>query len=218
MTVELPPGEEPQPETCSHTALPVAHLPRRTHLRLVFNAANLFLPRPCALHVLRWPRTSAAWSASRRGPTGALLPRCRGPRPCVSDALIADAQGIPTTTSEEFNAPTDLSRLRGARISADNLSRLAELDLSPAGSLTPGGGPASRCGSNRRRRHRGGYVCPGDASPGRRRRPLYADDHRLRIESLADLAGSACQGPVGPGFLLDALPGALVYPTATRRL
>lgn len=99
-------------ETLSHTGASVAHLVARpTDVALVFNSANApWLPAiraagiPVASHVdgLEWQR--AKW-----GPTGRRYYRlAEAAAVRLSDALIADAQGIADYYQQEFDAATEL--------------------------------------------------------------------------------------------------------------
>ncbi|MFT3876997.1 MAG: DUF1972 domain-containing protein [Propioniciclava sp.] len=124
-------------ETLSHTGLSALHLAtHRTDAAFLFNAANApFLPViraariPVATHVdgLEWKR--AKW-----GPKGQAYYRgAETASVWMSDALIADAQGIADYYQEEFGVPTELITY-GAPILTDVASdKLAEAGLSPDG-------------------------------------------------------------------------------------
>ncbi|PFG20470.1 DUF1972 domain-containing protein [Serinibacter salmoneus] len=124
-------------ETLSHTALSAVHLAlRRMDAAFVFNAANApFLPVlraariPVATHVdgLEWKR--AKWGKGgkayyRAAETAAVR---------MSDALIADAEGISSYYDAEYGVPTELISY-GAPILTDVPSTgLAPLGLRPGG-------------------------------------------------------------------------------------
>ena len=124
-------------ETLSHTGLSVAHLVRhRTDVAFVFNAANApFLPLlraariPVATHVdgLEWQR--AKW-----GPAGRRYYRgAEAASVSLSDALVADAQGIADYYRDEFGATTRLLAYGAPRDVAPAPERLEELGLEPQG-------------------------------------------------------------------------------------
>lgn len=99
-------------ETLSHTGLSALHLAvRRTDAAFLFNAANApFLPLlraariPVATHVdgLEWKR--AKWG--KGGQTYYRAAETAAVR--MSDALIADAQGISSYYEAEYGVPTEL--------------------------------------------------------------------------------------------------------------
>src|SRR5690606_29561686 len=135
--VTLPAMRRRSLETLSHTALSVAHLVRyRTDVAFVFNAANaLLLPAvraariPVATHVdgLEWRR--AKW-----GPTGQRYYRAAETAAVrLSDALIADAQGIADYYRDEYAAESRLIAYGAPVLTGTGHDRLAELDLEPGG-------------------------------------------------------------------------------------
>ncbi|MBO3100546.1 DUF1972 domain-containing protein [Cellulomonas fengjieae] len=131
--VTLPALRQRSLETLSHTGLSALHLlTHRTDVAMVFNAANApWLPVlraarvPVATHVdgLEWKR--AKW-----GPTGRRYYRAAETASVrMSDALIADAQGISDYYSAEYGVPTTLISY-GAPVLTDPVSdRLPELGL-----------------------------------------------------------------------------------------
>ena len=94
-------------ETLSHTALSVGHLLRRVHpdVAIVFNSANApFLPAlraariPVATHV-----DGLEWRRGKWGPAGRRYYRAAEAAAVrLSDAIIADAQGIADYYAEEL--------------------------------------------------------------------------------------------------------------------
>lgn len=133
--VTLPTLKKRSLDTLAHTGLSSMHLVvHRTDVAFVFNSANApFLPVlraariPVATHVdgLEWKR--AKW-----GPAGQKYYR-RAEKTAVrlSDALIADAQGIANYYDREFGADTELITY-GAPIIEHNASdRLCEMDVEP---------------------------------------------------------------------------------------
>ncbi|MFI6424069.1 DUF1972 domain-containing protein [Promicromonospora sp. NPDC050880] len=135
--VTLPAMRRRSLETLSHTALSVAHLVRhRTDVAFVFNAANApLLPVvraariPVATHVdgLEWRR--AKW-----GPVGQRYYRAAETAAVrLSDALIADAQGIADYYRDEYAAESRLIAYGAPVLTAAGHDRLAELDLEPGG-------------------------------------------------------------------------------------
>ncbi|MBD8059602.1 DUF1972 domain-containing protein [Cellulomonas sp. JH27-2] len=131
--VTLPAARRRSLETLSHTGLSVGHLAtHRTDVAIVFNAANaVWLPVlraariPFATHVdgLEWKR--AKW-----GRSGVRYYRWAERRSVrVSDALIADAQGIAQYYSTEFDAPSTLIAYGAPRLDEVGTDRLAELGL-----------------------------------------------------------------------------------------
>jgi glycosyltransferase involved in cell wall biosynthesis len=135
--VTLPATRRRSLETLSHTALSVAHLARqRTDLAFVFNAANApLLPVlraariPVAMHVdgLEWRR--AKW-----GPAGQRYYRAAETTAVrLSDALIADAQGIADYYRDEYDADSRLITYGAPDLAGVGHERLAELGLTPDG-------------------------------------------------------------------------------------
>ena len=133
--VTLPAMRRRSLETLSHTALSVAHLTaHRTDVAFVFNAANApLLPVlraaqiPVATHVdgLEWRR--AKWGrAGRRYYRAAETAAVR-----LSDALIADAQGIADYYRDEYGADSRLITYGAPDLTGVGHSRLAELGLAP---------------------------------------------------------------------------------------
>ena len=135
--VELPALKRRSLETLSHTALSVGHLLRRVHpdVAIVFNAANApFLPAlraariPVATHV-----DGLEWRRGKWGPAGRRYYRAAEAAAVrLSDAIIADAQGIADYYAEEFGAPTTLIAY-GAPLTRAGSERLGEMDLRPGG-------------------------------------------------------------------------------------
>ncbi|CAN5330064.1 glycosyltransferase [soil metagenome] len=135
--VTLPALRHRSLETLSHTGLSAFHLLKhRTDVALVFNAANaVWLPVlraarvPVATHVdgLEWKR--AKWGpAGRRYYRAAETASVR-----LSDALIADAQGISDYYAAEYGVPSTLISY-GAPILTDVASdKLATFGLEPFG-------------------------------------------------------------------------------------
>lgn len=135
--VVLPAARRRSLETLSHTALSVGHLLRhRTDVALVFNAANApLLPAlraariPVATHVdgLEWRR--AKW-----GPVGRRYYRAAETASVrLSDALIADAQGIADYYRDEYDAASRLIAYGAPDLSGTGSDRLAELGLKAGG-------------------------------------------------------------------------------------
>lgn len=133
--VTLPALRQRTLETLSHTGLSVFHLAaHRTNAAFVFNAANSpFLPVlraariPVATHVdgLEWKR--AKWGAGgkryyRAAETASVW---------MSDALIADAQGIADYYRTEYDVPTELIAYGAPILEDAGDGRLTELDLEP---------------------------------------------------------------------------------------
>jgi glycosyltransferase involved in cell wall biosynthesis len=135
--VTLPALRQRSLETLSHTGLSAFHLlTHRTDVALMFNAANApWLPVlraarvPVATHVdgLEWKR--AKW-----GPTGRRYYRAAETASVrLSDALIADAQGISDYYSAEYGVPSTLISY-GAPILTDVArDKLSTLGLEPLG-------------------------------------------------------------------------------------
>ncbi len=135
--VTLPVVKKRSLETLAHTALSTAHLLRhRTDVAFVFNSANApLLPLiraarvPVATHVdgLEWKR--AKW-----GPVGQRYYRlAERASVLLSNALIADAQGIADYYRDKFGASSELISY-GAPILGDvGSDRLPEMGLSPQG-------------------------------------------------------------------------------------
>ena len=133
--IELPALRRRSLETLSHTGLSVQHLVRRTHpdVALVFNAANApYLPVlraariPVATHV-----DGLEWRRGKWGPAGRRYYRAAEAAAVrLSDAIIADAQGIADYYAEEFGAPTALIAY-GAPLTRAGSERLGEMDLRP---------------------------------------------------------------------------------------
>ncbi|GAB3160489.1 glycosyltransferase [Myceligenerans halotolerans] len=124
-------------ETLSHTALSVGHLvAHRTDAAIVFNAANApLLPVlraariPVAMHVdgLEWRR--AKWG--RVGKRYYREVETASVR--LSDALIADAQGIADYYATEYDVGSRLITYGAPDLSAVGSDRLEELGLEPRG-------------------------------------------------------------------------------------
>ncbi|WP_369371102.1 DUF1972 domain-containing protein [Promicromonospora sp. Populi] len=135
--VTLPAMRRRSLETLSHTALSVAHLAtHRTDVAFVFNAANAPL-----LPVLRAVRIPVAthvdgleWRRAKWGPTGRRYYRAAETVAVrLSDALIADAQGIADYYRDEYNAESRLITYGAPDLSDVGQDRLAELDLTADG-------------------------------------------------------------------------------------
>ncbi|MBE1874790.1 DUF1972 domain-containing protein [Myceligenerans pegani] len=135
--VVLPAMRRRSLETLSHTALSVAHLvAHRTDAAIVFNAANApLLPVlraariPVATHVdgLEWRR--AKWGAVgkryyREMETASVR---------LSDALIADAQGIADYYATQYDVGSRLLTYGAPDLSATGSDRLEELGLKSGG-------------------------------------------------------------------------------------
>ena len=211
--VELPAMRRRSLETLSHTGVSIAHLLRRVHpdVAFVFNAANsLFLPAlraariPVATHV-----DGLEWKRGKWGPAGQRYYRAAEAAAVrLSDALIADAQGIADYYAQEFSAPTELISYGAPRVPT-RTDRLAELDLEA-------GGYHLVVARFEIENHIDVVVDGYTRSTARR--PLvvvgsapYADEYTRRVESLAD-ARVQLLGGVWDQELLDQLyTGALVY-------
>jgi glycosyltransferase involved in cell wall biosynthesis len=135
--VTLPAARRRSLETLSHTALSVAHLARhRTDVAFVFNAANAPL-----LPVLRAARIPVAthvdgleWRRAKWGPTGQRYYRAAETAAVrLSDALIADAQGIADYYRDEYGADSRLITYGAPDLTDVGNDRLAELGLTPNG-------------------------------------------------------------------------------------
>lgn len=133
--VYLPALKRKSLETLSHSGLSAAHLAtHRTDAAIVFNAANApWLPVirsagiPVATHVdgLEWKR--AKW-----GPIGQRYYRiAESASVRLSDALIADAQGISDYYRQEFGADTTLISYGAPLLEPGNSDKLSELGLMP---------------------------------------------------------------------------------------
>ncbi|GEK21329.1 DUF1972 domain-containing protein [Cellulomonas xylanilytica] len=133
--VALPALRRRSLETLSHTALSVGHLvARRTDVAFVFNAANApLLPLlrarriPVATHVdgLEWKR--AKWGGTgRRYYRAAESLSVR-----LSDALIADAQGIADYYTAEFGAATTLLTYGAPRLDDPPADLLGQYGVAP---------------------------------------------------------------------------------------
>lgn len=211
--VELPAMRRRSLETLSHTGVSIAHLLRRVHpdVAFVFNAANsLFLPAlraariPVATHV-----DGLEWKRGKWGPAGQRYYRAAEAAAVrLSDALIADAQGIADYYAQEFSAPTELISY-GAPQVPTRTDRLAELSLEA-------GGYHLVVARFEIENHVDVVVDGYTRSSARR--PLvvvgsapYSDEYTRRIESLAD-ARVRLLGGVWDQQLLDQLyTGALIY-------
>ena len=211
--VELPAMRRRSLETLSHTGVSIAHLLRRVHpdVAFVFNAANsLFLPAlraariPVATHV-----DGLEWKRGKWGPAGQRYYRAAEAAAVrLSDALIADAQGIADYYAQEFSAPTELISY-GAPQVPTRTDRLAELSLEA-------GGYHLVVARFEIENHVDVVVDGYTRSSARR--PLvvvgsapYSDEYTRRIESLAD-ARVRLLGGVWDQALLDQLyTGALIY-------
>ncbi|RHA43150.1 DUF1972 domain-containing protein [Cellulomonas rhizosphaerae] len=124
-------------ETLSHTGISAAHLVlHRTDVAFMFNAANApWLPLlraarvPVATHV-----DGLEWRRSKWGPTGRRYYRAAETASVrLSDALIADAQGISDYYTSEFNAPTTLLTYGAPIIAEADLRKLREVGVHPRG-------------------------------------------------------------------------------------
>ncbi len=135
--VTLPVVKKRSLETLAHTALSTAHLLRhRTDVAFVFNSANApLLPLvraarvPVATHVdgLEWKR--AKW-----GPVGQRYYRlAERVSVLLSDALIADAQGIADYYQQRFRARSELISYGAPVLQGPGSDRLTELGLQPGG-------------------------------------------------------------------------------------
>ncbi|SDD57317.1 DUF1972 domain-containing protein [Auraticoccus monumenti] len=135
--VTLPVVKRRSLETLAHTALSTAHLLRhRTDVAFVFNSANApLLPLiraariPVATHVdgLEWKR--AKW-----GPVGQRYYRlAERASVLLSDALIADAQGIADYYQDKFGALSDLISYGAPVLGEASSDRLPELGLQAQG-------------------------------------------------------------------------------------
>lgn len=131
--VTLPALRQRTLETLSHTGLSALHLlTHRTDAAFLFNAANSpFLPLirlarvPVATHVdgLEWRR--AKWGRNgKRYYRGAETASVR-----MSDALIADAQGIADYYRTEYDVPTELISYGAPILTQPGSHRLEELGL-----------------------------------------------------------------------------------------
>lgn len=131
--VTLPTVRKRSLDTLVHTTLSSMHLMRnRTDVAFVFNSANApLLPMlraariPMATHVdgLEWKR--AKW-----GPVGRRYYRqAESAAVRLSDALIADAQGIADYYRREFGAATELIAYGAPILENVAADRLVELDL-----------------------------------------------------------------------------------------
>lgn len=213
--VTLPTLKKRSLDTLAHTGISSAHLvSHRTDVAFVFNSANApFLPLlraagiPVATHVdgLEWKR--AKW-----GPVGQKYYR-RAEEAAVrlSDALIADAQGIADYYDREFGAETELIAYGAPIIENTSADRLAEMGLRPGeyhlvvARLEP---------ENHVHVIVDGYVRSSAAYPlivvGS---APYADEYIAKVEALAaDDARVRLVGGVYDQELLDQLYGnALTY-------
>lgn len=135
--VNLPSVKKRSLETLSHTALSVIHSTLAgVEAAIVFNAANSPL-----LPVLRARRIPVAthvdgleWQRSKWGRLGRSYYRfAESLSVKLSEALIADAQGIADYYTTEFEAPTRLIAYGAPILESVADDRLAELDLSPGG-------------------------------------------------------------------------------------
>ncbi|GAB4084279.1 glycosyltransferase [Myceligenerans cantabricum] len=135
--VVLPAMRRRSLETLSHTALSVGHLvTRRTDVALMFNAANSPL-----LPVLRAARIPVAthvdgleWRRAKWGRTGQRYYRAAETASVrMSDALIADAQGIADYYRHEYGVGSSLIAYGAPDLSATGSDRLAELGLATDG-------------------------------------------------------------------------------------
>jgi glycosyltransferase involved in cell wall biosynthesis len=135
--VTLPAMRRRSLETLSHTALSVAHLTtHRTDVAFVFNAANAPL-----LPVLRAARIPVAthvdgleWRRAKWGPGGQRYYRAAETAAVrLSDALIADAQGIADYYRDEYDADSRLITYGAPDLTGVGHERLAELGLVPDG-------------------------------------------------------------------------------------
>ncbi|WP_454851885.1 DUF1972 domain-containing protein [Promicromonospora soli] len=135
--VTLPALRRRSLETLSHTALSVGHLAaRRTDVAFMFNAANAPL-----LPVLRAARIPVAthvdgleWRRAKWGPAGQKYYRAAETTAVrLSDALIADAQGIADYYRDEYGADSRLITYGAPDLTGVGHERLAELGLTPDG-------------------------------------------------------------------------------------
>ncbi|MBL0884713.1 DUF1972 domain-containing protein [Myceligenerans indicum] len=135
--VVLPAMRRRSLETLSHTALSVGHLvAHRTDAAIVFNAANAPL-----LPVLRAARVPVAthvdgleWRRSKWGRLGKRYYReMETASVRLSDALIADAQGIADYYATQYDVGSRLLSYGAPDLSAAGSDRLPELDLVPGG-------------------------------------------------------------------------------------
>ncbi|MFT3945106.1 MAG: DUF1972 domain-containing protein [Ancrocorticia sp.] len=133
--VTLPALRQRSLETLSHTALSTVHLAaHRTDVGFIFNAANSpFLPIfraariPVATHV-----DGLEWKRGKWGKGGQLYYRgAETASVWMSDALIADAQGIADYYTNEYNVPTELIAYGAPILEDAGHSKLAEMDLAP---------------------------------------------------------------------------------------
>ncbi|WP_256793622.1 DUF1972 domain-containing protein [Terrabacter sp. Ter38] len=122
-------------DTLAHTGVSTMHLlAHRTDVAFVFNAANApFLPAlraariPVATHVdgLEWKR--AKWGQAGRN----YYRRAEEMSVRLSDALIADAQGIADYYDREFGALTELIAYGAPILENVGSDRLLEMDVRP---------------------------------------------------------------------------------------
>ncbi len=133
--VTLPALRQRTLETLSHTGLSTLHLAvHRTDAAFLFNAANSpFLPViraariPVATHV-----DGLEWKRGKWGNGGKRYYRAAETASVwMSDALIADAQGIADYYLEEYNVPTELIAYGAPIIEEAGHDKLAALDLTP---------------------------------------------------------------------------------------
>lgn len=124
-------------ETLVHSGKAVGHiLGHRVDAAIVFNAANspwlpvLKMARiPVATHV-----DGLEWQRARWGTLGRKYYRAAESLAVrLSDALIADAQGIADYYTEEFDVPTTLLAYGAPILEAGGSSRIATLGLNPQG-------------------------------------------------------------------------------------
>lgn len=135
--VSLPALRHPILETLSHTALSVGHLLRhRCDAAIVFNAANApLLPViraariPVAVHV-----DGLEWKRGKWGPAGRRY-YLANERVSVwlADELISDAEGIADYYRQRYNTESMFLPYGAPIRDTDDLSRLAELDLTENG-------------------------------------------------------------------------------------
>lgn len=135
--INLPSVKKRSLETLSHTALSVINPALKgVEAAIVFNAANSPL-----LPVLRARRIPVAthvdgleWRRSKWGTLGRNYYRfAEALSVKLSDALIADAQGIADYYIAEFAAPTRLIAYGAPVLDSVGPDRLAELELNPQG-------------------------------------------------------------------------------------
>ncbi len=133
--VTLPALRQRTLETLSHTGLSAVHLAaHRTDVAFLFNAANSpFLPIiraariPVATHV-----DGLEWKRGKWGKGGKRYYRAAETASVwMSDALIADAQGIADYYREEYDVPTELIAYGAPILENAGNDKLAELDLAP---------------------------------------------------------------------------------------